>query len=1168
MDIIRIGRASDNDVVFVKEEVSRYHCELFSSDGRVHIRDLGSTNGTWVNGRAITSSLWLKKGDKVMLGNKVEVNWHSLWTRFFNYPIISDTVSEIIRKELYVGREEGLNDIVINDAKITRKHHCKCILRDDGVITILDLGSTNGVYVDDIRITEETAFEDVSQVKIGDAIFTGGEIREWFGEIAYSGAAKGEMIKRKYEELSKCYKEKLNELLKAAEIHNEPFVLQFPSDDIKVEYYIREYDKQMSKILTMLGLISKSSRKDAIAIRDDMDLLAILGKEAQDEQREQCIEYRERVFDLVNSMQRDTMQKVKTVFDNLNEYYQEIFSSFYETTSTQSSIWKSMDNKRIIALPYLLYGFKDITFQLFEDSFQLQLFQFLPFLNHKNTILRYNSDASKTAQDVVNGLLGRMLAGSQSGNVQICVFDPKDLGGTSNVLKMLDRHVYTICARTSDMQAQLSMYDRYVEDVVQNLLQGPYTSLAVFNKGKEKQEPYQIVVLKDFPYGITPDMAHTILRIISNGIRAGVQFIFMINEDVLKLSEEYEKIGVIMRLNETSALQATEIDLTKEPDNLREKQQYALLNDNLLLEIVQHINAGFEVKTEEILRLTDYMIPKEIWWTGQSASRADIPFGMANNKQIQKINFTQESGQNAAVVIGIPGSGKSVFLHALITSAAINYSPRELQMYLLDFSGVEFNVYARHNLPHARVIAPEAEREFGLSILREVFEEGARRMALCREKGVTNIVELKRKNPELVVPRLLVIIDEFQKIFEIENDNISKDANAKIHAIIQEYRKFGINLILATQKLPSKSIVPYDLIANRVVFKSDPNDFSNLIKWPHSIPQPRLQTGSCIYNNESGAEVANYVARSFYINASKELEDLLDEIADFANAHTDMMDDHELRTFRSDELPEFSERIVSGRHFEPQDMPREVGVYVGESIAIAPCHVYMPLTKDSNNNILIIGGVPNIAKGIAYHTLLSEIVVHTEKAANVILMNFMMEDDPMQNMFQSEMFASISEYCNIQEVHSSDDVKDYLQFVKDEVVDARKSDPSKPMTHFFINIFEFQRGRVFDGVGSRGDMQSECTRLLEYILKNGPMVGVFTTLQVDNLANLNKIGYNTQNLFCHRIALQMSEPDSDKIVGNSAANKLLMLNRPATNYRALYYNHVNNSIFKFKPYRV
>ena len=136
------------------------------------------------------------------------------------------------------------------------------------------------------------------------------------------------------------------------------------------------------------------------------------------------------------------------------------------------------------------------------------------------------------------------------------------------------------------------------------------------------------------------------------------------------------------------------------------------------------------------------------------------------------------------------------------------------------------------------------------------------------------------------------------------------------------------------------------------------------------------------------------------------------------------------------------------------------------------------------------------------------------------------------------------------------------------MIDARKSDSSLPMTHFFINIFDFQRGRMFDGTGSRGDMQSESARLLEYVMKNGPMVGVFTVLQVDNLANLNRLCYSAQNMFCHRIALQMPEQESDKIVGNSAANKLLVLNRPATKYRGLYYNNVNNSVTKFKPYKL
>lgn len=1070
----------------------------------------------------------------------------------------------MIMKQITIGREND-NDIVYDNGKVSR-HHCRCY-ETNGKYYIEDTNSTNGVWMDGQKISQPTEVLAGSEIVVGPFTIKGQDIIERLMGPTNTPVSECVVFENKYDALIERYINNVDLLVRSAKIDEYPYSPHFPSDDEKISYLAEEYMRKMREATDMLHLISKSSRKEAITFRDDMDTLAELCKEASGSQKEQCIEIRERIYDKVVNLQKETLLRVTSTFQRLCDYYQSSFSAFYETTLTNSLVWENIKNKRIIALPYLLYGYKDLTFPFFEESLQLQLLQFIPFLNHQNILLRYNNNTSQTAQSVVNGLLGRLLAGSQSGNVQFLVFDSKDLGGTSNMLKMLDRHVYTICARSGDMQAQLSMLDRYVENVVQNLLQGPYDSLASFNKGKEKQEPYQVVVFKDFPYGITPEMAHTIQRIITNGIRTGVQFIFMVNEDLLQMSDDCIKIGNIMHLEKDSSVQAAEIDLTKQSENVREKQQYAILDDNKLHDIVQCVNAGFEIKAEEVLRLTDYMIPTEEWWSRQSANRADIPFGMSTNKQIQKLNITQESGQNSAIVIGIPGSGKSVFLHVLIANAMINYSPRELQMYLLDFSGVEFDVYARHHLPHARVIAPEAEREFGLSILREVFEEGNRRMSLCRENGVTNIVELKRKNPELVVPRLLVIIDEFQKIFEIENDNISKEANSKIHAIIQEYRKFGINLILATQKLPAKSIVPYDLIANRVVFKSDPNDFNNLIRWSHSEPQPRLLTGSCIYNNESGAEVSNYLTRSFFINASKELEDLLDKVVAFAKEHPEMTDDHELRTFRSEELPEFTERILSNRHIEHQDAPSEVGVYMGESIAIAPCHVYVPLTKDSNNNILIIGGQPNVAKGVAYHTLLSEIAGHNEKTCSVILMNFMREDDPMQNAFKTQMFSVISDFCNMQMVKSAEDVQDFLQFVKDEVIDARKADSSLPINHFFINIFDFQRGLMFDGIGSRGDMQSDCARLLEYIMKNGPMVGVFTVLQVDNLANLNRLGYGVQNMFCHRIALQMSEQDSDKIVGNSAANKLLVLNRPATNYRGLYYNNINNSITKFKPYR-
>ena len=66
-DPVVIGRLSTNDVVLSDSNVSRRHAELRRSDGGWMIRDLGSTNGTVVNGRTINEHN-LSDGDRIAFG--------------------------------------------------------------------------------------------------------------------------------------------------------------------------------------------------------------------------------------------------------------------------------------------------------------------------------------------------------------------------------------------------------------------------------------------------------------------------------------------------------------------------------------------------------------------------------------------------------------------------------------------------------------------------------------------------------------------------------------------------------------------------------------------------------------------------------------------------------------------------------------------------------------------------------------------------------------------------------------------------------------------------------------------------------------------------------------------------------------------------------------------
>ena len=67
---IVVGRSSDLDMVLVEDMVSRKHAKISTASARVMIQDLGSTNGTFVNGEKVKKAR-LKEGDRILIGTSI-----------------------------------------------------------------------------------------------------------------------------------------------------------------------------------------------------------------------------------------------------------------------------------------------------------------------------------------------------------------------------------------------------------------------------------------------------------------------------------------------------------------------------------------------------------------------------------------------------------------------------------------------------------------------------------------------------------------------------------------------------------------------------------------------------------------------------------------------------------------------------------------------------------------------------------------------------------------------------------------------------------------------------------------------------------------------------------------------------------------------------------------
>jgi len=77
-DVLTIGREASNQIAINDAEVSRKHSQLVLQGGKYVLTDLGSTNGTFVNGQRLTGQHVLQSGDVISLGEQINLLFEAI----------------------------------------------------------------------------------------------------------------------------------------------------------------------------------------------------------------------------------------------------------------------------------------------------------------------------------------------------------------------------------------------------------------------------------------------------------------------------------------------------------------------------------------------------------------------------------------------------------------------------------------------------------------------------------------------------------------------------------------------------------------------------------------------------------------------------------------------------------------------------------------------------------------------------------------------------------------------------------------------------------------------------------------------------------------------------------------------------------------------------------
>jgi hypothetical protein len=507
------------------------------------------------------------------------------------------------------------------------------------------------------------------------------------------------------------------------------------------------------------------------------------------------------------------------------------------------------------------------------------------------------------------------------------------------------------------------------------------------------------------------------------------------------------------------------------------------------------------------------------WWAGHSVDGVAVAFGRVGASDVSVLQLDSKVF-SGVLVGGRPGAGKSVLLHSIVTGLALQFAPDELELYLVDFKeGVEFKQYADLALPHARVVAIESERDFGLSVLHGLDREITRRGALFRGSlgGDAEIGAYRRSTGESL-PRIVLVIDEFHVLFD-RDDRLSATASELLDRIVRQGRAFGVHTILASQTIAGVAALgrhTLNQVPIRIALQSSDADSRLLLADDNGDAALLTRPGEGILNTKGGAKDANQRFQAAYLEPERR-EDLLRRLrqrADAAGMVQRPVVFEGNAPARLDDIPPVAlvEMAGAATPVIPLGLPLTLDAPIAASLRREPGGNLLVVGDDEQTASVVALGVAILATG----EIDCDVINLGGAAAVEAALDAVSERAWVRRGRRRELRAWLRELA--EEVEKRHVVADF-------------SAPSRCLI-----LTGLHRARDLEASGD-----DELTRDLETVLRDGPDAGIHVLASVDKVVSLERrLTAAAIREFGQRVAFRMSKEDSYRLVGSEVAGTMAL----------------------------